>query len=152
MAALIEVRSLSKSFPSSAGWFRSKNHLRAVQEVSFEIEKRSTLGLVGESGCGKSTLGRCLLRLIEPSSGQIFYNGVDVSLLSRRDFRAYRRKMQIIFQDPYASLNPRLTISSILDEPLVIHRLFDSRKKRQMRVEELLDLVGLSKDSGKRYP
>jgi oligopeptide transport system ATP-binding protein len=110
------------------------------------------LGLVGESGCGKSTLGRCLIRLHDTTSGNIFYNGKDITHIEGTELREMRKKMQIIFQDPFASLNPRMTIGSILEEPLIIHNLYDSLKDRQDRVNELIDLVGLRREHLNRYP
>ncbi|MEL6153047.1 MAG: ATP-binding cassette domain-containing protein, partial [Bacteroidota bacterium] len=121
---LLEVRHLSKRFPIRGGLLgRPVGHVQAVNDVSFSIKKGETLGLVGESGCGKSTLGRSILRLIEPSAGQIFFDGTDITQLDGSAMRAMRRKMQIIFQDPYASLNPRMTVYAILEEPLQIHAL-----------------------------
>ncbi len=150
--ALVEIKNLVKTFPLKTGWFSESRSIHAVQGVSFSIEAGETLGLVGESGCGKSTLGRSLLKLIEPTSGEIRFGGNELASLSPSEMKPYRRKMQIIFQDPYSSLNPRMTIGSILEEPLIIHKLFENRKARQARVEELLSIVGLPKDAGTRYP
>ena len=150
---LLKVENLVKSFPIHGGLLgREIASVKAVQGVSFEIKRGETLGLVGESGCGKSTLGRCLIRLIEPTSGRISFKGQDITNLNGPDLRTLRRQMQIIFQDPYASLNPRMTIGAILEEPLIIHSLHGSAKDRQDRVTELLDLVGLRREAMNRYP
>jgi len=149
---LVEIRDLVKKFPVKTGVFRKKASVKAVQGVSFSIRRGETLGLVGESGCGKSTLGRCLLKLIEPTSGSIFFEGKDLSGLSAREMKPYRRKMQIIFQDPYSSLNPRMTVGSILEEPLIIHQLHGNREGRAKRVAELLKLVGMPPEAIHRYP
>lgn len=152
MNPLVEIRDLVKVFPQKVGWFGKKLDVKALQGVSLSIKKGETLGLVGESGCGKSTLGRCLLKLIEPSSGQIFYDGNDLSQFDASQMKPYRRRMQIIFQDPYSSLNPRMTIGAILEEPLVIHRLCESSQDRRDRVHQLLERVGLSREAADRYP
>lgn len=150
---LIKVENLSKAFPIKGGILsREIATVKAVADVSFEIKKGETLGLVGESGCGKSTLGRCVIRLLEPTSGKIWYKGNDVTNLKGDSLRVLRRSMQIIFQDPYASLNPRMTVGSIVGEPLAIHNLFDSKKDREDRVKQLLDLVGLRPEAINRYP
>jgi peptide/nickel transport system ATP-binding protein len=143
---LVEVRSLVKHFPVEG----SDDVVRAVDGVSFEIFAGETLGLVGESGCGKSTVGRCLLRLIEPTSGHILFLGRDVLSLDREELRQLRREMQIIFQDPYASLNPRMKIGDIVAEPLVIHKQ-GGRNERRERVADLLRRVGLDPDYMNRY-
>src|SRR5690606_11909791 len=126
--------------------------LKAVQGVSLEIRKGETLGLVGESGRGKSTLGRCLLKRIEPTSGRILFDGTDITRCGSSQMKPLRRRMQIIFQDPYSSLNPRMTVGSILEEPLLIHKLGDSAAARERRIDELLDLVGLPREVVNRYP
>ncbi len=143
---LVEIKDLKKHFPAS-----HKQVVRAVDGVSFTIQRGETLGLVGESGCGKTTVGRCLLRLLEPTSGEIRFDGRDLLALNRGDMRALRRRMQIIFQDPYSSLNPRMKVGSIISEPLEIHRVGD-RRERKDRVAELLRVVGLDPDYANRYP
>lgn len=144
---LIEVRHLVKHFPVEG----SDDVVRAVDDVSFDIFAGETLGLVGESGCGKSTVGRCLLRLIEPTSGEVLFEGKNVTELGKKDLREIRREMQIIFQDPYASLNPRLTILSIVSEPLKIHNIGGKNEQKE-RVAELLKKVGLDPNYMFRYP
>jgi oligopeptide transport system ATP-binding protein len=150
---ILSVRNLVKRFPIKGGLFsREVASVQAVSDVSFDIRKGETLGLVGESGCGKSTLGRCILRLIEPTSGQVVFGGQDVTKLGTSELRALRRRMQIIFQDPYASLNPRMTVEDILGEPIDIHRLAPSRPDRRARILKLLDLCGLRREAISRYP
>jgi len=149
--ALIVVRDLKKYFPLRRGLFGEPAWVRAVDGVSFTIREGETLGLVGESGCGKTTTGRCLLRLIEPTSGAVHFDGVDLLRLPPRQMRAMRRHMQIIFQDPYASLNPRMTVEEIVEEPLRIHRV-GTAAERRARVREVLEEVGLSADALARYP
>ena len=150
---LLSVKNLVKQFPVKGGFLgREVASVKAVQDVSFDIYKGETLGLVGESGCGKSTLGRCILRLIEPTSGQIFFKGQDITKIGATEMRKLRRNMQIVFQDPYASLNPRMTIEEILGEPLEIHKLANTKEDRRKRIYELFDLVGLRKESLSRYP
>jgi oligopeptide transport system ATP-binding protein len=150
---LLKAENIVKHFPIYGGLFsRQVAAVKAVQNVSFEIKKGETLGLVGESGCGKSTLGRCLIRLIDVTSGNIFFKGKDITKTKGEELRLLRRQMQIIFQDPYASLNPRITIGEILEEPLIIHKLFDSAADRKNRVRELVDLVGLRPEHLSRYP
>ena len=149
---LLEVRGLKKYFPIKSGILgRTANVLRAVDGVSFTIRKGETLGLVGESGCGKTTLGRTLLRLIEPTEGSIHFEGTEITRLPREQMRRLRRQMQMIFQDPYSSLNPRMTAGAMIEEGLIIHRL-GSRVERKKRVAELLDVVGLSPKVTGKYP
>lgn len=148
---LLEVRHLSKDFSRNKGLFGKGTVVRAVDDVSFSIEKGETFGLVGESGSGKTTTGRCILRLIEPSAGEVLFDGRDVLKLSRGDLRRARRDMQIVFQDPYSSLNPRMRVSEIVEEPLIIHKL-GSKSERQDRVKQLFGLVGLNPDHLRRYP
>ena len=143
---LVSVRGLVKHFAVE----NSDDVVRAVDGVSFEIFRGETLGLVGESGCGKSTVGRCLLRLIEPTAGEIEFEGRDVLSLSKTEMREIRRQMQIVFQDPFASLNPRMKVGDIVGEPLVIHKI-GTRKERRDRVAELLRKVGLDPDYSNRY-
>jgi oligopeptide transport system ATP-binding protein len=150
---LLEVKNLKKYFPIRGGLFsREVARVHAVDDVSFTIQKGETLGLVGESGCGKSTTGRCILRLIEPTSGEVTFEGQNVTALDKRSLRHLRRDMQIIFQDPYASLNPRMTVGSIVGEALVIHKLAKTRREREERVIHLLETVGLSSEHLRRYP
>ncbi len=150
---LLKVENLTKSFPIYGGIFsREVASVKAVQGVSFEVNKGETLGLVGESGCGKSTLGRCIMRLHSTTSGKISYNGKDITHIEGEELREMRRKIQIIFQDPFASLNPRMTIGAILEEPLIIHNLYNTAEERHQRVLELIDLVGLRKEHLNRYP
>jgi oligopeptide transport system ATP-binding protein len=148
---LLEVRHLSKTFTRRKGLFGAASVVRAVDDVSFSIERGETFGLVGESGSGKTTTGRCILRLIEPTGGEVLFDGRDVLALSRGDLRRARRDMQIVFQDPYSSLNPRMRVADIVEEPLVIHKL-GSRAERRERVKELVGLVGLNPDHLQRYP
>jgi oligopeptide/dipeptide ABC transporter ATP-binding protein len=149
---LLQVRDLVKHFPVRRGIFgRTVGQVRAVDGVSFDVRQGEVLGLVGESGCGKTTTGRCILRLVEPTSGTVRYDGRDITRLPRRELRALRRQMQVIFQDPFSSLNPRLTVGSMLAEALAIHGLARGAKARS-RVAELLELVGLSPDHARRYP
>src|SRR5215813_3315349 len=150
---LLQVKNLKKYFPIRGGLFsREVARVHAVDDVSFTIQRGETLGLVGESGCGKSTTGRCILRLIEPTAGEVIFDDQKVTALDKRALRHLRRDMQIIFQDPYASLNPRMTVGSIIGEALVIHKLAKTRKEREERVVHLLETVGLNSDHLRRYP
>lgn len=149
---LLEVRNLKKYFPVKKGLIqRTAGHVRAVDGVSFQVKQGETLGLVGESGCGKSTAGKTLLRLIEPTAGEIIYQGQHLEKLSPREMRPFRREMQIIFQDPYSSLDPRMMIYDIIAEALKIHNLA-SGQAMQKRVFQLLEVVGLNRKHAKRYP
>jgi ABC-type oligopeptide transport system ATPase subunit len=148
---LVEVSHLRKEFVRDAGILRKGARIAAVDDVSFSIEEGETYGLVGESGSGKTTTGRCMLRLVEPTSGEVRFRGQNVLALSRRRMREARREMQIVFQDPYSSLNPRMRAQQIVEEPLVIHRL-GNRAARRERVEELFRLVGLNPAQLDRYP
>jgi oligopeptide transport system ATP-binding protein len=150
---LLQVKNLVKHFPVKGGLLsRTAERVHAVDGVSFDIAAGETLGLVGESGCGKSTTGRCILRLIEPSGGEIRFAGKDVGALSGSGFRALSRDMQIIFQDPFASLNPRMTVGAIVGEALIIHGMAKDRREFEARVVELLETVGLNADHMRRYP
>lgn len=144
---LIEVNNLKKYFPVKTG-FMKMNYVKAVDDVSFYIEKGETLGLVGESGCGKTTLGRTILRLHEPTEGKIIYKGEDITHV---DMLPYRRKMQIIFQDPYASLDPRMTVGDIIGEALDIHKMYGSKTERRDKINALLDIVGLNTEHANRF-
>jgi oligopeptide transport system ATP-binding protein len=148
---LLDVRHLSKEFSRKQGLFGKKTVVRAVDDVSFSIEKGETFGLVGESGSGKTTTGRCILRLVEPTAGEVLFDGRNMLGLSRGDLRRARRDMQIVFQDPYSSLNPRMRVADIVEEPLIIHKL-GSKAERRARVKELFGLVGLNPDHLTRYP
>jgi peptide/nickel transport system ATP-binding protein/oligopeptide transport system ATP-binding protein len=151
---LIEVRDLVKHFPLTKGiLFRKQvGAVQAVDGVSFDVVEGETLGLVGESGCGKSTTARLLTRLLEPTSGSINYKGQEIARLSRNDLKPLRRDMQMIFQDPYSSLNPRKTVGSIIGEPFVIHEVESDAGKRKKRVQELMDIVGLNPEHYNRFP
>ena len=149
---LVQVDDLKVYFPIRAGFLqRTIGHVRAVDDISFEVRRGETLGLVGESGCGKSTTGRAVIRLNQPTAGQVLFDGVDVYGLNNNDLRRLRRRMQIIFQDPYSSLDPRMTVSSIISEPLETHGLKKGSAKRD-RVAELLEMVGLDPRYVNRYP
>jgi oligopeptide/dipeptide ABC transporter ATP-binding protein len=145
-STLIQIQHLKKYFPAARG-----QRVRAVDDVSFQIQRGETLGLVGESGCGKTTVGRCLLRLIEPTSGEIKFDQQDLLDLSKSEMRALRRRMQIVFQDPYSSLNPRMKVSDIIAEPLIVHGI-GNKQERQERIAELLQVVKLDPDYANRYP
>ncbi|MEW6142924.1 MAG: oligopeptide/dipeptide ABC transporter ATP-binding protein [Chloroflexota bacterium] len=150
---LVKVRNLVKYFPVTRGLIIARHvaDIKAVDDVSFAIHKGETLGLVGESGSGKTTVGKCLLRLYEPTSGQIVFDGVDLCKLDEASLRELRVKMQPIYQDPYSSLNPRHTVADIVSEPLIVHGLASGRRARE-RVDELLQMVGLDPEFAERYP
>src|SRR5262249_34943514 len=167
-SALVSVRGVSKHFATRQAWPREADlrpHVRlwrsitrmpalvqAVTEVDLEIRRGETLGLVGESGCGKSTLGRTILRLFDPTAGSVAFDGIDLTRMSQRQLRPLRRHMQMIFQDPYASLNPRMTVGAAIAEPLEIHDIGAGRAERSARVDALLAEVGLPADPARRYP
>ena len=151
MTPLVDVQHLVKEFPARGQWLRKRPGVRAVDDVSFAIAPGETFGLVGESGCGKTTTGRCLLRLIEPTSGEVRFKNIDVRALSTRELRQARRHFQIVFQDPYSSLNPRMRVGTIVEEPLIIHGI-GSKDERRRRVAELFELVGLDAAQSTRYP
>jgi oligopeptide transport system ATP-binding protein len=151
MPPLVDVRHLAKEFPGRRAWFERAPVVRAVDDVTFAIDSGETLGLVGESGSGKTTVARCLLRLIEPTAGDIRIAGIDVRALPPRALRQARRHFQIVFQDPYSSLNPRMRAGAIVGEPLEIHRI-GTRDERRARVRQLFELVGLDPDAARQYP
>lgn len=146
MGALLEVQNLQKYFKTPHGW------LHAVDNVSFRLNRGETMGVVGESGCGKSTLGRTILHLVEPTGGRIFFEGEDISDISKKKFKDLRKEMQIIFQDPFSSLNPRMTVEDTIREPLEIHRVCENEEKLNERVQELMDTVGLAQRLARSYP
>ncbi len=149
---VLEVRDLCKYFPVKSGIFNKKNTVvKAVDKVSFKIRKGKTLGLVGESGCGKTTTGRTIIKLYAPTSGRILFDGKDITDYSQNQMVAIRREMQMIFQDPYASLNPRMTVGDIIGESIDIHNLMKGQKRKE-RIEDLLKIVGLNKEHINRYP
>ena len=149
---ILRVEHLKTYFPVRRGLLTGRQYLRAVDDVSFSIREGETFGLVGESGCGKSTLGRTIVRIYEPTDGHVYFRGRDVRELTGADAKAFRKDCQLIFQDPYASLDPRMTVGEILMEPMVIHGLFESAAQREERCVELLQLVGLKPDHIRRYP
>ncbi|WP_028983885.1 ABC transporter ATP-binding protein [Sporolactobacillus terrae] len=150
--SLLHVENLKKYYPIKGGKFgRVSETVRAVDGVSFSVREGETLGIVGESGCGKSTTGRMIMRLIEPTEGKIVFQNRNLMSLSKKEMRKARKDIQMIFQDPFASLNPRHTVEHIIEEPMIVHNIGD-RKERKARVEELLELVGLSSYHAKRYP
>lgn len=149
---LLEVKDLTKTFVTRSGWPRARRHeVRAVDGVSFSVAPGETFGLVGESGCGKSTVARCILRLLRPDAGEVRFDGKDVLALPPGEMRALRREMQIIFQDPYSSLDPRMRVGALIAEPLEIHGV-GTRKERERRVGELLERVGLGEGAREKFP
>lgn len=151
---ILDVRDLKMHFPVTSGLLfqRTVAQIKAVDGVSFQVKRGETLGLVGESGCGKTTTGRCILQLYKPTAGEIYFNGEELSGLSGRQMRAKRREMQVIFQDPYSSLNPRMTAGNIIGEPLIVHGLVDNKTEYRDRVAELLQNVGLNPYMADRFP
>jgi oligopeptide/dipeptide ABC transporter ATP-binding protein len=154
VSALVEVRELVKHFPITRGIVlqRKVGAVQAVDGVSFDIERGETLGLVGETGCGKSTTARLIMRLLEPTGGEVRFDGQDITRMKGARLKAVRREMQMIFQDPYSSLNPRKTIGSIIGEPFVIHKLHEGKEERRRAVQELIETVGLNPEHYNRYP
>lgn len=149
---ILKVTDLKTYFDVTKGLFAPKQIVKAVDGVSFEVKEGQTFGLVGESGCGKSTLGRTIVKLYEPESGTIEFDGKDISKIHGKDLKAFRKDVQMIFQDPYASLNPRMTVGEIIKEPMIIHNIFATDQEREDRVVELLKIVGLKPDHIRRYP
>lgn len=151
---MLQVKNLNMHFPVKSGFVfrRDVGEIKAVNNVSFDIKKGETLGLVGESGCGKTTTGRCILQLYKPTSGEIFFEGQNLNAMKGDALRRVRRKMQVVFQDPYSSLNPRMTCGDIIAEPLIVHKLISSKAERFDRVAELLEIVGLNPFVADRYP
>lgn len=150
--ALLEVKQLKKHFPIEGGVLKQQvGTVKAVDGVTFKLHKGETFGLVGESGCGKSTTGRMLMRLLEPSEGEVLFNGQDILTLNKKKMRELRKDIQMVFQDPFASLNPRHTVEKIIEEPLIVHGL-GNKSERKKRVKELLEIVGLSSYHARRYP
>lgn len=151
---LLEVRDLQKYFPIKSGFLIQKTvaQLKAVDGVSFTIDKGHTFGIVGESGCGKTTIGRTIIRLLNPTGGNIFLEGEDIAILKERSLKQYRQKMQIVFQDPTSSLNPRMTVGQTLSEPLLFHGMVRSKKEVEERMSQLLSSVGLKPYHVDRYP
>ena len=143
---ILEIKNLTKHFPVKGG-----KAVHAVEDVSFVVERGETLGIVGESGCGKSSMGRTIMKVYEPTSGHIMFDGVDITKLKKRKMFSYRKRMQMIFQDPYASLNPRFTVGDIIEEPMIIHKM-GTASERKAIVQELIETVGLKPDHIRRYP
>ena len=149
---LLQVKHLKTHFPVSADLLGSKKVVKAVNDVSFTVYENETFGLVGESGCGKSTLGRTIVKIYKPTAGEILFEGKDVVKLKGKELKDFRKKAQMIFQDPYASLNARMTVGEIVKEPMDIHKLYDTKAEKEERAAELLKLVGLKPDHIRRYP
>ncbi len=152
MKAILSINNLKTHFDVTKGVFSKKQIVKAVDGVSFDIYPGETFGLVGESGCGKSTLGRTIVKLYEPDGGKIEFDGNDITKLKGKDLKSFRKDMQMIFQDPYASLNPRMTVGEIIKEPMIIHNIYDNDQQKEDRVVELLKIVGLKPDHIRRYP
>lgn len=151
-ATILKVDNLKVYFPVSNGFLKKKSYVKAVDGISFEIKKGETFGLVGESGCGKSTTGRAIVKIYKPTDGKVEFEGKDVTKIKGSDVKQFKKDMQMIFQDPYASLNPRMTVGEIIREPMDIHGIYDTKEEREKRVRELLEIVGLKPDHIRRYP
>ena len=149
---LLEVINVEKEYFSKSGWFSKPQSFKAVNDVSFKLYEGETLGLVGESGCGKSTLGNAILQLDKATAGQILYEGVDITKLSNSEIKKLRKDIQIIFQDPYSSLNPRIPVGEAIMEPMIVHKLYNSDDERKEKTIEILNKVGLSEEFFNRYP
>ncbi len=149
---ILRVEDLKVHFNAGGGLFKKKKIVKAVDGVSFEIMEGETFGLVGESGCGKSTTGRAIVKIYNPTEGKIYYKGEDITSIKGEDLKEFRRNVQMIFQDPYASLNPRMTVGEIIREPMDIHKIYKTKEERENRVRELLEVVGLKPDHIRRYP
>lgn len=149
---ILSVKNLKTYFDVTKGIFSKKQIVKAVDDVSFDVYENETFGLVGESGCGKTTLGRTIVKLYEPESGSIEFEGRDIAKIRGRELISFRKDMQMIFQDPYASLNPRMTVGEIIKEPMIIHNIYKTDAEREERVVELLKIVGLKPDHIRRYP
>lgn len=150
---LIQVKNLSKFFPIQRGfWSRTVGHVQALKDINLEINKGQIIGVVGESGSGKSTLGKLILRLLEPSSGEVYYKGQNIFSISNNEMRLLRQKLQIVFQNPYSSLSPRMKIKDIVGEPIIVHKIIQNKEEVSNRVNELLNLVGLETQHGNRFP
>ncbi|MBI1858642.1 MAG: ATP-binding cassette domain-containing protein [Candidatus Melainabacteria bacterium] len=150
---LVKVKNLTKKYPIQKGfWSKTIGHIHALNNVSLDINKGEIIGIVGESGCGKSTLGKLILRLLEPSGGEVFHNNVNIFNVTGKELRSLREKIQIVFQNPYSSLNPRMKIKDIVAEPLIVHKKCTSKKDLEAKVTEILGLVGLEKDYLDKYP
>ena len=149
---ILSVRNLKTYFDVTKGVFAKKQIVKAVDDVSFDVMPNETFGLVGESGCGKTTLGRTIVKLYEPYAGSIEFEGKDIAKIKGKELKEFRKDMQMIFQDPYASLNPRMTVGEIIKEPMIIHNIYNTDQEREDRVVELLKIVGLKPDHIRRYP
>jgi len=152
MDNLVEVKDLKKYFWMGSGPFKKKEAIKAVDNVSFYIKKKEILGLVGESGCGKTTCGKLILRLIDPTAGSIYFEGHNIAHLKQKKMKEERKKMMIIYQDPYGSLDPRMTIGATIAEPMEVHKLFSTKEEKENRIVELMEKVGLTPDQINRYP
>ncbi len=150
---LIQVKNLTKFFPIQRGfWSRTVGHVQALKDINLEIRKGQIIGIVGESGSGKSTLGKLILKLLEPTSGAVIYKGKNIFSFSNKEIRSIRQKLQIVFQNPYSSLSPRMKIKDIVGEPIIVHKIIQGKEETNKRVNELLNLVGLEEQLGNKYP